>query len=111
MPGRMQRRTLSALLLVAGLVLPLNPGHALPPSAAHNISSPRDLASSVWAWLTHLFDAAWRKNGMMIDPNGQPVQKNGMTIDPNGQPGGTGPGPSGTAPAHGDNGSMPDPNG
>jgi hypothetical protein len=112
MPRHRQRCVLPILALLAGLVLPLNPVHALPFSAtAPHISSPKTLSSSVWAWLTHLFDTTLQKNGMAIDPNSQPGEKNGMMIDPNGQPGVTGSGPSGTAPVRGDNGSIPDPNG
>jgi hypothetical protein len=96
MPGRMKRRALPVLTLLAGLVLPFSPSHAIPPSAAApHASSPKTLGSSLWAWVAHLLEAAWRKNGMAIDPNGQPA----------------GTGSAGTAPVGGDNGSMPDPNG
>jgi hypothetical protein len=87
------RRSLPVLILLAGLVLPLTPAAAfsLPSTVTHHSST--GLGSSVWAWLSHLFQAAWKKNGMTIDPNGQP----GATAPP---------GP------HGDNnGSIPDPKG
>jgi len=90
MPNLRLRRSLPVLALLAGLVLPLSPASALPVAAPHH--SFQALGSSVWTWLTHLFQAAWEKNGMAIDPNGQPAAA-------------APPGPQG------DNGSQPDPNG
>ena len=102
------RRCLPVLALLAGLVLPLSPAHALPrPVTATHSSSLQALGSSVWAWLTHLFQATWEKNGMTIDPNGQPA----ATAPPGPQgDNGSQPDPDGLL-THGDNGSQPDPNG
>lgn len=85
-----QRRSLPVLILLIGLVLPLTPASALSlRSVVTHVSSG---GLGVWAWLSHLFRATWEKNGMTIDPNGQPA----ATAPP---------GP------HTDNGSMPDPDG
>ncbi len=92
MPSLRLRRCLPVLALLVGLVLPFSPAHALPrPVTATHPSSLQALGSSVWTWLTHLFHATWEKNGMTIDPNGQPT----AAAPPGSQ---------------GDNGSMPDPN-
>ena len=64
------RRCLPVLFLLAGLVLSFTPATALSHSAATHQSSRGD---AIWAWLAHFFHATWEKNGMTIDPNGQPA--------------------------------------
>jgi hypothetical protein len=86
------RRSLPVLFLLAGLVLPLNRASAFSLTPAPTHQSSRGLGSAVWTWLAHLFQVTWEKNGMTIDPNGQP-----STPAP--------PLPQGL------NGSMPDPKG
>ncbi|MBW8878198.1 MAG: hypothetical protein JF614_24820 [Acidobacteria bacterium] len=107
MPSLRLRRCLPVLVLLAGLVLPLSPAHAFPHPVVAPHHSAKGPSSSVWAWLAHLFHATWEKNGMTIDPNGQPT-----ATAPPGPPGDNGsmPDPDGLL-THGDNGSMPDPNG
>jgi hypothetical protein len=92
MTSRRLRRSLPVLVLLAGLVLPLAPAAAFsfPTVALHQSSE--GLGSAIWAWLSHLLQATWEKNGMTIDPDGQPT-----AITP--------PSP------HVDKGSQPDPNG
>jgi hypothetical protein len=88
MPSYRLRRSVPVLILIllAGLILPLTPASAFPLPSAVTLHSSRSLGSSVWAWLAHLFHATGEKNGMAIDPNGQPA-------------------------ANGDTGSQPDPHG
>jgi len=84
------RRSFPVLILVAGLVLPLTPVSAFSLSSAppHQFSR----GSAVWAWLAHLFHAAWEKNGMTIDPDGKPAAtapsapqgSDGFMLDPRG---------------------------
>ncbi|HEV7785572.1 MAG TPA: hypothetical protein VGQ28_09575 [Thermoanaerobaculia bacterium] len=66
-----RHRSLPVLILLAGLTLTPASAFSLRSAVTHH--SPRDFGSSVWAWLSHLVQAAWEKNGMTIDPNGQPT--------------------------------------
>jgi len=78
------RRSLPVLFLLSGFVLPFTPTSALSLPSAPTHQSSR--GSAIWAWLAHLFHAAWEKNGMAIDPNGQPTANGatGSLPDPHG---------------------------
>jgi hypothetical protein len=89
---RLRRSLPVLLLLLAGLVHPLAPATAFSLSSTTTHHSSKGLGSAVWTWLARLFQVTWEKNGMTIDPNGQP-----STPAP--------PLPQGL------NGSMPDPKG
>ncbi len=95
-PNRRLRRSLPLLLLLAALVFA-----GLPVQAAARRSPARPsakiwrvavLGESAFSWLRNLLMGLWMpagaKEGMTIDPDGQPHQNavpdEGMTIDPNG---------------------------
>ncbi len=73
MLSRMLRRSLYVLVVLTGLALPLTPASAFSlPTGAPSHRSSKSPGSSVWAWVLHHVQVIWEKNGMAIDPNGQP---------------------------------------
>jgi hypothetical protein len=95
MSPRLLRRVLTAVVLIAALVLPLSAQAAAVRRPSAGVAGPAflaDLTEAFRHWFAHLWSGTFEKNGAMVDPNG------GTT-------------PAGTTGAKGDNGPIIDPDG
>jgi hypothetical protein len=82
-PPRLCRKALTAAVLMGGLILPL-PARAR--VVRHPTAGPAVLEDSVGIvlhWFSHLWTAAFEKNGAQIDPDGRtaPTSPAGVSID------------------------------
>lgn len=93
MSSRNLRRALPAVVLAAGLCLPLGAAEA------RTLGGGPPAGERLWSWVQGFVASLWEKTGMTIDPNGGQAD-GGMHIDPNGQ----------SSPS-GDTGMMIDPHG
>jgi hypothetical protein len=67
---------LVVLLAVAGVPAHGQPVHSSRPQAVHVAG----FGDQLWNVLVHLWQRAWQKEGVTIDPNGT---RNGQTVNPN----------------------------
>ena len=86
-----QHRVLPAFLLLVALLFGSLPARSEPVRRPlERIQKVAALGSQALSWIESVFASLWQpemtKEGMSIDPNGQPGQQGdeGVTIDPNG---------------------------